>query len=195
VYQVWLKSLQAFQSYARTYTHTHIHLYIYIYIYIYIRAQGACVCGVYSVLVFMKLFYTKAELSWRFSGEQMYRYKRSHPRHKFEVRPGRLLSRKIASSTHRIGEWVDHRTGVDDLGRSARSQHLYSLCYRCCYHIYKFMYLYVSPLRSIGQSSWLQIQRSEFDSRCHQIFWEVVDLERGPLSLVSTLEELTNSYV
>jgi hypothetical protein len=29
-----------------------------------------------------------------------------------------------------------------------------------------------------------------FDSRCYQIFWEVVGLERGPLSLVSTVEEL-----
>jgi hypothetical protein len=41
-----------------------------------------------------------------------------------------------------------------------------------------------------GQSSWLQIQRSGFDSRRYQIFWEVVGLERGPLSLVSTIEEL-----
>jgi hypothetical protein len=42
------------------------------------------------------------------------------------------------------------------------------------------------PLRSSGQSSWLQIQRSGFDS------WrrEVVGLERSPLSLVSTIEEL-----
>jgi hypothetical protein len=46
------------------------------------------------------------------------------------------------------------------------------------------------PLWSSGQSSWLQIQRSEFDSRCYQIFWEVAGLERGPLSLVSTTEEL-----
>jgi hypothetical protein len=29
-----------------------------------------------------------------------------------------------------------------------------------------------------------------FDSRCYQIFWEVVGLERGPYSLVSTTEEL-----
>jgi hypothetical protein len=46
------------------------------------------------------------------------------------------------------------------------------------------------PLCSSGQSSWLQIQRSGFASRCYQIFWEVVSLERGPLSLVSTIEEL-----
>jgi hypothetical protein len=46
------------------------------------------------------------------------------------------------------------------------------------------------PLWSSGQSSWLQIQRSGFDSRRYQIFWEVVGLERGPLNLVSTTEEL-----
>jgi hypothetical protein len=47
-----------------------------------------------------------------------------------------------------------------------------------------------TPLCSSGQSSWLQIQKSWFDSRRYQIFWEVVGLERGPLSLVSTIEEL-----
>jgi hypothetical protein len=41
-----------------------------------------------------------------------------------------------------------------------------------------------------GKSSWLQIQRSGFNSRHYQIFWEVVGLERGPLSLMSTIEEL-----
>jgi hypothetical protein len=46
------------------------------------------------------------------------------------------------------------------------------------------------PPWSSGQNSWLQIQKSRFDSRRHQIFWEVVGLERGPLSLVSTTEEL-----
>jgi hypothetical protein len=46
------------------------------------------------------------------------------------------------------------------------------------------------PLWSSSQSSWLQIQRPGFDSRRNQIFWEVVGLERDPLSLVSTIEEL-----
>jgi hypothetical protein len=46
------------------------------------------------------------------------------------------------------------------------------------------------PLWSNGQSSWLQIQRPGFDSLRYQIFWEVVGLELGPLSLVSTIEEL-----
>jgi hypothetical protein len=34
------------------------------------------------------------------------------------------------------------------------------------------------PLWSSGQGSWLQIQRSGFDSRHYQIFWEVVRLDR-----------------
>jgi hypothetical protein len=38
-----------------------------------------------------------------------------------------------------------------------------------------------------GRSSWLQIQRSGR----YRIFWEVVGLERGPLSVVGTVEELT----
>jgi hypothetical protein len=46
------------------------------------------------------------------------------------------------------------------------------------------------PLWSSGQSSCSQTQRSGFDSRNYQIFWEVMGLERGPLSLLSTIEEL-----
>jgi hypothetical protein len=34
------------------------------------------------------------------------------------------------------------------------------------------------------------IRRYMFDSRRYQIFWEVVGLERGPLRLVTTIEEL-----
>jgi hypothetical protein len=45
-------------------------------------------------------------------------------------------------------------------------------------------------LWSSSQSSWLQIQRSGFDFRRYRIFWEVVILERSPLSFVSTTEEL-----
>jgi hypothetical protein len=37
---------------------------------------------------------------------------------------------------------------------------------------------------------WPQIQRSGFDFRRYQIFWEVVGLERGLHSLVTTIEEL-----
>jgi hypothetical protein len=46
------------------------------------------------------------------------------------------------------------------------------------------------PLWSSGQSSRPQIQKSGFDSRRNQIFWEVVGLEWRPLSLVSTIEKL-----
>jgi hypothetical protein len=53
----------------------------------------------------------------------------------------------------------------------------------------------IPPLWSSGQSSWLQIQRPGFDSRRYHIFWEVVGLERGPLSLVSTNEELLERKV
>jgi hypothetical protein len=38
--------------------------------------------------------------------------------------------------------------------------------------------------------TWLQFQMSGFDPRRYQIFWKVVCLERSPLSLVSTIEEL-----
>jgi hypothetical protein len=46
------------------------------------------------------------------------------------------------------------------------------------------------PLWSSEHSSWLQIQRSGFCSQRYQIFREAVGLERGPLILVSTIEEL-----
>jgi hypothetical protein len=46
------------------------------------------------------------------------------------------------------------------------------------------------PLWSSGQSSWLQIQIPGFDSQRYHIFREVMGLERGLLSIVSTIEEL-----
>jgi hypothetical protein len=52
---------------------------------------------------------------------------------------------------------------------------------------------YIESMDSLcGQlvSSWLQTQKYGFGSRRYQIFWEVVGLELGPLSLVSTIEEL-----
>jgi hypothetical protein len=45
-----------------------------------------------------------------------------------------------------------------------------------------------------GQSSWLQIRRPGFDSRHYQKR-KVVGLERGPLSFVSTTEELLDRKV
>jgi hypothetical protein len=46
------------------------------------------------------------------------------------------------------------------------------------------------PLWASGQSSWLQIQGSGFESLSYQIFWDVVGLKRGPLSLLSAIEEV-----
>jgi hypothetical protein len=48
----------------------------------------------------------------------------------------------------------------------------------------------VDHLWSSGLSSLLQIQRAGFDYRLYAIFWDVVGMERGPLSLASTIEEL-----
>jgi hypothetical protein len=39
----------------------------------------------------------------------------------------------------------------------------------------------------------LIVELMRFDSWSYQIFWEVVGLERGPLSLVSTTEDLLSS--
>jgi hypothetical protein len=58
------------------------------------------------------------------------------------------------------------------------------------YALIYVVYHLTPPLWSSGQSSWLKIQRSVFDSRRYQISWDVVCLERGPFSLVSTIEEL-----
>jgi hypothetical protein len=55
--------------------------------------------------------------------------------------------------------------------------------------IWKMSVIVRPPLWSNGQSFWLQIQRSGFDSRLYHIF-QVVGLERGPLSPVSATEEL-----
>jgi hypothetical protein len=51
------------------------------------------------------------------------------------------------------------------------------------------------PLWPRGQSSWIRIQRSGFDSHRYHIFWEVLGMKRGPLSLVSTTEELLQEKV
>jgi hypothetical protein len=51
------------------------------------------------------------------------------------------------------------------------------------------------PLWSSDQSSWLQIRRPGFDFRHYQKKKKVVGLERVPLSLVSTTEELLDRKV
>jgi hypothetical protein len=56
--------------------------------------------------------------------------------------------------------------------------------------IYKSIVFVRPPLWSNGQRSWLQIKRSWSNSRRYQSLREVVGLERGPLSVVSTTEDL-----
>jgi hypothetical protein len=46
------------------------------------------------------------------------------------------------------------------------------------------------PLWSSDQNCWPHFRRSGLNSRRYQIFWEVVGLQRGPLGLMSILEEL-----
>jgi hypothetical protein len=64
----------------------------------------------------------------------------------------------------------------------------------CNYTIQILQNLKGPPLWSSGQSSWLQIRRPGFNSRHYQKK-KVVGLERGPLSLVSTTEELLDRIV
>jgi hypothetical protein len=54
----------------------------------------------------------------------------------------------------------------------------------------RYPHRYLPPIGLMINSSWLQIHRPGLNSRHYQIFWEVVGLERGPLSLMSTTEEL-----
>jgi hypothetical protein len=61
------------------------------------------------------------------------------------------------------------------------------------YYCWRMLHTWPS-LWSSGQSSWLQIRRPGFDSRHYQKK-KVVSLERGPLSLVSTTEELLDRKV
>jgi hypothetical protein len=63
-------------------------------------------------------------------------------------------------------------------------------------HLVEYQRVLMGLLWSSGQSSWLQIRRPGFDSRHYQKEKEkVVGLERGPLSLVSTTEELLDRKV
>jgi hypothetical protein len=60
-------------------------------------------------------------------------------------------------------------------------------------YFFSHMWLRRPPLWSSGQSSWLRIGRPGFDSQFYQN--NVVGLERFPLSLVSTTEELLDRKV
>jgi hypothetical protein len=59
-------------------------------------------------------------------------------------------------------------------------------------HIYIYIYMHTHIITvSVVRVSGYGVQR--FGSRRYQIFWEVLCLERGPLSLVSTTEDLPES--
>jgi hypothetical protein len=62
------------------------------------------------------------------------------------------------------------------------------------YYYYYYYCCFLPPLWSSGQSFCLQIRRPGFDSRHYQKE-KVVGLERGPLSHVSTTEELLERKV
>jgi hypothetical protein len=62
------------------------------------------------------------------------------------------------------------------------------------FNIYIMLWISGPPLWSSGQSSWLHIRWPGFDSRHYQKK-KVMGLERDPLSLVSTTEELLNRKV
>jgi hypothetical protein len=67
------------------------------------------------------------------------------------------------------------------------------MCRNACYSLFEMVVKTGPPLWSSGQSSWLQIRRPGFDSRHYQK--KVVGLKRGPLSLMSTTEELLDRKV
>jgi hypothetical protein len=85
--------------------------------------------------------------------------------------------------------YLEFRT-IDEVHRSSDSECYLWIYKRENYVLFNFVthYLWASLLSS-GQSSWLQIQRFGFDFRRYQIFWKVEGLERGPLSLVSTIQD------
>jgi hypothetical protein len=57
-------------------------------------------------------------------------------------------------------------------------------------YIYIYTYILTAPL-----AQWSEFLATDADSRHYQIFREVMGLERGPLSLVSTTEELLDRKV
>jgi hypothetical protein len=63
---------------------------------------------------------------------------------------------------------------------------MYKLCHKTNSFLYYFDRLCGLVVRVPGYRS----RCPGFDSRRYQMFWEVVGLERGPLSLVSITEEL-----
>jgi hypothetical protein len=133
----------------------------------------------------------------------------SWPRHQLEESgqlhaPVALPWMKDASGSHLIGGWLGPKSGLDDMEKLtflilpgsnpnpcpvAIPTALPRLTLFSIIIIINIITFWL-PLWSSGESFWLQIQSSGLDSGHYQIFWEVVGLERSPLSLLSTSEEL-----
>jgi hypothetical protein len=80
------------------------------------------------------------------------------------------------------------------VSRDSRQYFLFQIWYSPNMKILLFISHRWPPQWSSGQSSWLQIRRPGFDSRHYQKK-KVVGLEWGPLSIVSTTEELLDRKV
>jgi hypothetical protein len=110
---------------------------------------------------------------------------------------GQMLEKLLAGRHYNLWPMIsEHQPGMDecwnegwsrnDGGQSARDEATVRACQEKVVVVVNAIW---SEMWSSGQCSWLQIQRSGFDSRRCRIFWVVV-LEHGPLSLVSVIEEL-----
>jgi hypothetical protein len=63
----------------------------------------------------------------------------------------------------------------------------------CCSGTSVLGFFYIKGILYVlcsGPPLWSNVQSFGFDFRRYQILWKVVGLERGPLSLLSTTEEL-----
>ena len=67
---------------------------------------------------------------------------------------------------------------------------LWTQSHQQCRTVYLFPYFYVTYDGPSVRVSGYRYRGLGFDSRRYQIFWVVVGLERGPLSLVRSIEEL-----
>jgi hypothetical protein len=108
--------------------------------------------------------------------------------------PGRISEQKVPCRLY-LQVWDNDLIRNDFLGKNKH----HSVYVSCVFQSVKFVFFifltsFSPPLWSCGQSSWLQIRRPGFDSRYYQ-GKKVVGLERGALSLVSTIEELLDRKV
>jgi hypothetical protein len=96
---------------------------------------------------------------------------------------------------HNAISFARHQDILITIPECQYSQILRFLCLltaSCCFlfELTRTFWIWRQHLWSSGQSSWLQIQRSGFDSWRYQILLKVVGMEWGQLSLVSTIEKL-----